>query len=103
MPDVREEIDVRYEVLIDELGQPDMRMLKVTGKGSGSSHAAIEDWVRSSAFRPAMKDGQPVAAVITVGCSRRFRSFVGSHDPVSARRAGMETHSLTLTQRQGAS
>jgi hypothetical protein len=73
MPDVREEIDVRYEVLIDELGQPDMRTLKVTGKGSGSSHAAIEDWVRSSAFRPAMKDGQPVAAVYHGGLQSKIQ------------------------------
>jgi hypothetical protein len=67
MPEIREEIDVRIDVLIDEQGQPDMRSLKVTGKGSGSSHAAIEDWVRNSTYRPAMQDGHPVAAVLHAG------------------------------------
>lgn len=67
MPDVREEIDARIEVMIDEQGQPDMTTLKVTGKGSGSSHAAIEDWVKASVFKPAMQDGHPVAAVFHTG------------------------------------
>ncbi len=72
MPDVREEIDVRYEVMIDERGLPDMTTLKVTGKGSGSSHAALEDWIKASAFRPAMQDGHPVAALYHGGLKSKI-------------------------------
>jgi hypothetical protein len=67
LPEVREEIDVRLEVLVDEDGQPVMKTFKVTGKGSGSSHAALEDWMRNSTFKPAMQDGHPVAAVYRSG------------------------------------
>jgi len=63
MPEIREEVDLRFEVLIDADGQPDIRTLKLTGKGSGSGHAAMEDWIRNSTFKPAMQDGHPVAAV----------------------------------------
>jgi len=67
MPEIREAVDLRIEVLVGTDGQPDMRTLKVTGKGSGSNRTAIEDWVRTSAFKPAMQDGQPVAGLFRTG------------------------------------
>jgi len=66
-PEIREVVDLRIEVLVDADGQPDMRTLKVTGKGSGSTRTAIADWIRSSAFKPAMQDGQPLAAIYRTG------------------------------------
>lgn len=48
--------------MIDAEGQPDISTLKVTGKGSSSARAAIEDWIRNSTFKPALQDGHPVAA-----------------------------------------
>jgi len=66
-PEIREVVDIRYEVLIDAEGQPDLKTLKVTGKGSGSNHDAIEDWLRNSMFSPAMQDGHPVAGVYRGG------------------------------------
>lgn len=72
MPEIREEVDVRFEVLINPDGQPDMRTLKVTGKGSGSGHAAFEEWIRNSTFTPAMLNGHPVAAVYKGGLKSRI-------------------------------
>jgi hypothetical protein len=71
-PQIREEVDLRIEVLVDADGQPDMKTLKVTGKGAGSSHAAIEDWIQSSTFKPAMQNGHPVAAVFRSGLKSRI-------------------------------
>lgn len=71
-PEIREEVDLRMEVLIDANGEPDMKTLKVIGKGSGSNHAALEDWIRNSTFRPAMQNGHPVPAVIKLGLKSRI-------------------------------
>lgn len=72
-PQIREEVDLRIEVLIDADGQPDMRTLKVAGRGSGSARPAIEDWIQSSTFKPAMQNGQPVAAVFKTGLKTRVQ------------------------------
>lgn len=66
-PEIREVVDLRYEVLIDAEGQPDLATLKVMGKGSGSARAAIEDWIRNSTFKPAMQNGHPVPALYRGG------------------------------------
>ena len=71
-PQIREEVDLRIEVLVNADGQPDLRTLKVSGRGSGSAHAAIEDWIRSSSFKPAMQNGHPVAAVFRTGLKSRI-------------------------------
>ena len=65
-------MNLNFEVLIDAYGQPDLKTLKVTGKGSGSSHAAIEDWIRSSTFKPAIQDGHPVTAVYRGGLKSKI-------------------------------
>jgi ABC-type phosphate transport system substrate-binding protein len=70
-PEIREEVDLRYEVLVDAEGQPDMSTLKVTGKGSSSVRGAIEEWIRSSVFKPGMQDGHPVAALYKGGIKSR--------------------------------
>jgi hypothetical protein len=66
-PEIREEVRLAIEVLIDADGNPDMRTLKVTGKGAGSAHAAIEDWIRGSAFTPGKRNGVAVSAVYKTG------------------------------------
>ena len=71
-PEIREEVNLNFEVLIDAYGQHDLKTLKVTGKGSGSSHAAIEDWIRSSTFKPAIQDGHPVTAVYRGGLKSKI-------------------------------
>jgi hypothetical protein len=71
-PEIREEVDLRYEVMIDAQGQPDLSTLKVTGKGSGSARTAIEDWIRNSTFKPGMLNGQPVPALYKGGIKSRI-------------------------------
>jgi len=70
-PEIREVVDIRYEVLVNADGQPDLRTLKVTGKGAGSARTAIEDWIRNSMFKPAMQDGLPVAGLYKGGIRTR--------------------------------
>jgi hypothetical protein len=70
-PEIREVVDIRYEVLVNADGQPDLRTLKVTGKGAGSVRTAIEDWIRNSMFKPAMQDGLPVAGLYRGGIKTR--------------------------------
>jgi hypothetical protein len=71
-PEIREVVDLRYEVMVDAQGQPDLSTLKVTGKGSGTARNAIEDWIRNSTFKPGMLNGQPVPALYKGGLKTRF-------------------------------
>jgi len=43
----------------------------VTGKGTSTARAAIEEWIRNSTFKPAMQDGHPVAALYKGGLKTR--------------------------------
>jgi hypothetical protein len=72
-PELREEVRLTIEVLIDAEGIPDLRTLKVTGKGAGSAHAAIEDWIRTSAFTPGKRNGVAVPAVYKTGLQTRIQ------------------------------
>jgi hypothetical protein len=63
-PSMREEVRLHIEVLIGADGTPDMRTLKVSGKGAGMAHAAIESWIQDSMFTPGKRNGVPVAAVM---------------------------------------
>jgi hypothetical protein len=72
-PELREEVRLMIEVLIDADGNPDMRTLKVSGKGAGSAHAAIEDWIRTSVFAPAKRNGVAVPAVYKTGLQTRIQ------------------------------
>jgi hypothetical protein len=51
---------IQIEVVVDPTGRPDPKTLKVSGIGSPENRAAIERWIESATFRPAMRDGQPV-------------------------------------------
>ena len=55
---------LRIQVLIDSLGHADVKTLRLTGVGSGAQNrAAIERWLESVTFRPAMREGRPVSAI----------------------------------------
>ena len=55
---------LRIQVLVDSLGHADVKTLKLTGVGSGAQNrAAIERWLESVTFRPAMREGRPVSAI----------------------------------------
>ena len=70
-PEIREVVDLRYEVMIDAEGQPDISTLKVTGKGASAARGPIEDWIRSSVFKPATQNGQPIAGLYKGGIKSR--------------------------------
>lgn len=59
----RDALRVTIEVLVDAAGQPDMKTLRVTGRGGAENREAIARWIQGSAFRPARRAGQPVAGV----------------------------------------
>jgi hypothetical protein len=63
MLELRQEVRLTIEVLIDAKGTPDMRTLRVTGQGSGPAQPAIEAWLASSRFEPAKQNGIPVAGL----------------------------------------
>ena len=55
---------LRIRVVVDSLGYADVKTLKLTGVGSGAQNrAAIERWLGTITFRPAMRDGRPVSGV----------------------------------------
>lgn len=55
---------LRIQVVVDSLGYADVKTLKLTGIGSGAQNrAAIERWLASVTFRPAMRAGRPVSGV----------------------------------------
>ena len=55
---------LRIQVVVDTLGYADVKTLKLTGVGSGAQNrAAIERWLESVTFRPAMREGRPVSGV----------------------------------------
>lgn len=58
-----EPIRIDYEVLVDAVGQPDLRTLKVSGRGAAENREPIARWIREAVFQPARRDGEPVAAI----------------------------------------
>lgn len=69
-----EPIRIDYEVLVNATGQPDLRTLKVSGRGAAENREAIARWIRAAVFQPARRDGEPVAA--TFKGSLRVRAAV---------------------------
>ena len=51
------------EVVIDSAGVPDMSTFKAYGTAAMENRDALYQWVQSSLFRPALRNGQPVSAV----------------------------------------
>lgn len=54
---------VDIQVVIDSTGAPDMSTFKTYGTAAMENREALYEWVQSSVFRPAFRNGQPVAAV----------------------------------------
>ena len=55
----------RLEVMVDSLGRPDMSTYRITGVGYERNSEAIRSWAAGLRFRPAVRDGHPVAALFT--------------------------------------
>ena len=56
-------IQIDIEVAIDSAGVPVMSTFKAFGPTASDNRDAFYEWIASSKFRPAIRDGQPVAAV----------------------------------------
>jgi hypothetical protein len=54
---------VDIEVVIDSSGVPDMSTFKATGPAATENQFALSQWVKSSTFKPARRNGQPVSGV----------------------------------------
>jgi hypothetical protein len=59
----RAPIRVRFEVLIDTEGQPDMSTFRVTGWGAAENRDALASWIQQSMFTPASRGGIAVPGV----------------------------------------
>lgn len=58
---------LRVQVIVDSLGRADVSTLKLIGVGAGAENrAAIERWLGAVTFRPAMRNGKPVAGMFEV-------------------------------------
>ena len=51
------------QVVIGSTGAPDMSTFRATGSATVGNHDQLYEWVQSSTFKPALRDGQPVSAI----------------------------------------
>ena len=56
-------IQIDIEVAIDSAGVPIMSTFKAFGPIARENRDALAEWIGGSKFRPAISNGQPVAAV----------------------------------------
>ena len=67
----RPSLRMRIQVMVDSLGQADLRTLKVTGVVDTQNRLAVERWLQGLRFRPATLEGQPVSGLIDITLSVR--------------------------------
>lgn len=65
-------VDMQIEVVVDSLGQPDLGTLRVSGNGSSEYRATVQRWIEASRFRPAQRDGRPVAGMFRTRMETRM-------------------------------
>ena len=59
----RATVRIRIQVMVDALGRADVRTLQLSGIVGTQDRIAIERWIESVTFRPAMRNGEPVSGV----------------------------------------
>ncbi len=59
----RATVRIRIQVMVDALGRADVRTLKLSGVVGTQDRIAIERWLESVTFRPAMRNGEPVSGL----------------------------------------
>jgi hypothetical protein len=64
-------MELSIQVQIDAAGQPDMRTLRVTGRGAAEHRPAIEEWILRARFQPASRNGEPVPGLFTTALRSR--------------------------------
>jgi hypothetical protein len=63
---------MRLQVMVDSLGRADTRTLKLIGEGGTQNRLAMERWLESVVFRPAMRNGQAVRGLFEMTLSVRI-------------------------------
>lgn len=58
--------DVSYSVVVEADGRPNLSTLRIGGKDGIANRDAIQQWIASAQFAPALLDGVPVAAEFRV-------------------------------------
>jgi hypothetical protein len=56
----RATVRVDIEVMVDDMGRPDMTTFKATGLGADINADALRTWIEGASFRPARLDGRPI-------------------------------------------
>ena len=67
----RATVRIGIQVMVDSLGRADVRTLKLTGVVGTQDRFAIERWLESLTFRPAMRNGQPVSGLFKMTLAAR--------------------------------
>jgi hypothetical protein len=74
LTNVREEINLMIEVMVDSAGNPDLRTLRVTGPGAMQTQPAIANWIQVSRFKPGEQGGRPVSSVFRTRLRTRIET-----------------------------
>ena len=67
----RPSLRMGIEVKVDSLGRADVRTLKVTGVVDTQNRLAVERWLESVIFRPAMRNGEAVSGIFKMSLAVR--------------------------------
>ena len=57
--------------MVDSLGRADVRTLKITGIVGTQNRLAVERWLETVTFRPAMCNGQAVSGLLDMTLTAR--------------------------------
>jgi hypothetical protein len=57
--------------MVDSEGRADVRTLKLTGIVGTQDRIALERWLQTVTFRPAMRNGQPVSGLFKMTLAAR--------------------------------
>lgn len=69
----RSTVRVQIEVMIDEMGRPDMTTFKATGPGADVNRDALRTWIEGASFRPARLDGRAIPGLFRMGLDASVR------------------------------
>ncbi len=67
----RPTVRIGIQVMVDSEGRADVRTLKLTGIVGTQDRIALERWLQTVTFRPAMRNGQPVSGLFKMTLAAR--------------------------------
>ena len=69
----RPTVRVQIEVMVDEMGRPDMKTFKATGPGADVNRDALRSWIEGASFRPARLDGRAIPGLFRMSLDASVR------------------------------